>query len=269
MNEIKKAWKQYKKIIIPIAIGIATVPPILVHVFFKMRTGVDFFVSEWTAGGFLEYIATVISFIGTMILSIVAIYSSTKANELSNRITDIEQDKYKLDLRPFVIVTGWKAFLEESSEIQYKPERKYIQIGEFNQGQVLCFSLELTNTTSSWISVEFLHGEAINHARRNSAVNQSNLKMHLMPVASDRFVFYATQECIEKLLSGLVTIELILENRFSKRYKESFSIILTSLSYLETYRTDEWFCRVYAQDYSIKRFELNDNQEPVLVPEEL
>lgn len=90
----------------------------------------------------------------------------------------------------------------------------------------------MTNTSNSCITVQYFTGISRNPELNwgNAAVNQSNLKMILSPGESDEFVFYATQEFMEKQISQRVKIELILENRFSKRYKESFTVLITSLS---------------------------------------
>ena len=70
-------------------------------------------------------------------------------------------------------------------------------------------------------------------------------------------------------LAILISIELILENRFSKRYKELFTIIITSLSDKVSQQPGKWHCHLFAQEYSIGRFEKNEDGEPICVTEEL
>ena len=130
-------------------------------------------------------------------------------------------------------------------------------------------ALSLTNTTNSFISVRYSEGKTGNRLWKNVAVNQSNLKMDLSAGETDEFVFYATKKDLEQLTNSPIELELILENRFSQRYKEKFVIIVTSLSYLPSYSDTEWFCQIYAQDYSISKFVKGENGETVPIPEDL
>ena len=269
MKNIMSIIKKHPCITVMIILAIFSVPLLIVHVLFKMKTETEFLVAEWTAGELLGYISSTLSFLGTILLGIMAFNSSENANALSKRITDLEQDRYKLDLRPFVLLTNWKAYVLTQQEIQYSPKKKYIQIGEFNAQELLGLSLTLTNTTNSYISVKYLTGQSNGEKWKNSAVNQSNLKMSLAPNESDEFIFYATKDDLKRLTSSAVDIEFFLENRFSQRYKEKFTIIIASLTYLPTFSKTEWFCQIYAQNYSIMRYSEDENGEVISIHENL
>lgn len=66
-----------------------------------------------------------------------------------------------------------------------------------------------------------------------------------------------------------VTIELTLENRFSKCYKETFVILITSLSEQVFFNSKKWYCHLFAQDYTIGRYEKDEKGEIVYIEEEL
>ena len=267
-NNLMAILKQYRIIISLIICGVILIP-IIVHLFFSWEAKNDFFKAKWTAGELLEYIAAILSFLGTIILSILALYSSQKANAISQKVTDIEQSKYMLELRPFVLVTDWKVYELTSKEIMFRPQKKYIQIGDYNDQEALGLSLTLTNTTESFVSVQYSKGKTSDAEWKNAAVNQSNLKMVLAPNSSDEFVFYATKDDLKRLTSSSVEIELYLENRFSHRYKEHFTIIVTPLSYLPSSTETKWFCTVYAQNYSVFKFAKNKDGATEMIPEEL
>ena len=74
---------------------------------------------------------------------------------------------------------------------------------------------------------------------------------------------------MEKQISQRVRMELILENRFSKRYKESFTILITSLSNKVKTLPGQWYCHLFAQDYEIGHFDKDENGEPIFIQEEL
>lgn len=271
-HKILEFIRKHSKITVVILIILCSLLPlIIVHILFKWNSGIAFLVAEWSAGELLGYIGTLLSFWGTIILGWLALQASNKANELSRRVIELEQDHYRLEMRPFVLVSNWKAYEVDSRELVNDPKKKFIQIGSHKGEKVLGLSIELTNTTESVITVQYNCGTARTRdlCWGNAAVNQENLKMTLSPGAKDEFVFYASSNFMEKQVGQRISIELILENRFSKRYKELFTIIITSLSDKVSQQPGKWHCHLFAQEYSIGRFEKNEDGEPICVTEEL
>lgn len=271
MDDIKNFWKKHKKAIIICTIIGFFAPLIIVHLLFKWYSGIDFLVAEWGAGDLLGYIGTALTFIGTIVLSIFALLASNKANALSEKVIEMEKDRYRLELRPFVLVSNWEAYEINSKELVDDPKEKYIQIGMYKTEKTLGLVLELTNTTQSCITVQYNRGIVRNPdlCWGNVAVNQENLKMTLAPGDTDKFIFYASPEFMEKQISQRVTVELTLENRFAKRYKETFVIIITSLSDKVSQNPGKWYCHLFAQEYTIGRLEKDENGDPVCINEEL
>ncbi|MGN0005394.1 MAG: hypothetical protein ACI37Z_05430 [Candidatus Gastranaerophilaceae bacterium] len=271
MNDINKFLRKHKKaIIIWTLIGFLA-PLIIVHLLFKWYSGIDFLVAEWSAGDLLGYIGTALTFIGTIILSILALQASNKANTLSEKVIEMEKDRYRLELRPFALVSNWEAYEIDSKELVDDPKEKYIQIGMYETGKALGLALELTNTTQSCITVQYSRGTVRNPdlCWGNAAVNQENLKMTLSPGDTDKFIFYASPEFMEKQIGQRITVELILENRFSKRYKETFVIIITSLSNKVSLILGKWHCHLFAQEYTLGRLEKDENGDSICIDEEL
>ena len=155
MDDIKKFWKKHKKAIIIWTIIGFFAPLIIVHLLFKWYSGIDFLVAEWGAGDLLGYIGTALTFIGTIVLSIFALLASNKANALSVKVIEMEKDRYRLELRPFALVSNWQAYEIDSKELVDDPKEKYIQIGMYKTGKALGLALELTNTTQSCITVQY------------------------------------------------------------------------------------------------------------------
>ena len=269
----EKTGKNRRKTILYIlgTLILFVLPLLIVHLLFKWNSGIDFFVAEWSAGDVLAYIGTMLTFIGTIALSYMALKASNKANELSQKVIDMELNNYKLDLRPFVLVSDWKAYEIDCKELVDNPTKKYIQIGKYQNRNALGLAIKLTNTSNSCITVQYATGISRNSELNwgNAAVNQSNLKMILSPGESDEFVFYATREFMEKQISQRVRIELILENRFSKRYKESFTVLIMSLSNKVKTLPGQWYCHLFAQDYEIGHFDKDENGYPIFIEENL
>lgn len=269
---VKKRIRMIKILGIILAIILVfIIPMLIVHVLFRWDCGNPFFIPKWSAGDALSYVGTILSFIGTIALGILALRASNKANELSKKVIENEQDRYRLEMRPFVLVSDWKAFEIDNKDLFVEPKEKYIQIGLYKGGTALGLALEFTNTTESCITVQYERGTTRNSELcwSNSAVNQENLKMSLAPGDKDRFIFYAPPEFMEKQISQRVTVELTLENRFSKRYKETFVIIITSLSDKVSHTPGKWHCHLFAQEYTIGRLEKDADGNPICIDEEL
>ena len=172
--QIKNLWTQHKRLIIRCAVVGFCAPLIVVHLLFKWYCGIEFFVAEWDAGDLLGYIGTMLSFAGTIVLSVLALQASEKANALSKRVIEQEEDRYRLEMRPFVLVSNWKAYGIEAEQLVDDPQAKYIQIGEYKSGKAVGLALELTNTTQSCITVQYSGGTARcpDKSWGNAAVNQ-------------------------------------------------------------------------------------------------
>lgn len=66
---------------------------LLVHILYKIKTGIWWIESEWTAGDLLSFIGTVLSFIGTMLLGCITVKLSKDSNEMNSRLVDIENKR--------------------------------------------------------------------------------------------------------------------------------------------------------------------------------
>jgi len=96
MKELFEVLKKYKKTIILTSLICFIIPLLVIHCLFKWYSGIEFLVAEWTAGELLGYVGTILSFVGTVILGILALQASQKANKLSEKVIDIEKDRYRL-----------------------------------------------------------------------------------------------------------------------------------------------------------------------------
>lgn len=77
--------KTIKNIVILLILGIVGIP-VVIHILFKINLNVDWIQAEWTAGESLLYYGSVLSFIGTFLLSMLALWQ--------NHIIKIENDKH-------------------------------------------------------------------------------------------------------------------------------------------------------------------------------
>ena len=208
-----------------------------------------------SADAWIGFASVGMSNVITMLVLYFTLKPSIKANELSERILTMEENRYKLELRPFVFLSNWEAYEISFKELIDNPTKKYIQIGEYKIGTALGISMEFTNTTQSCISVSYSCGKARTPDKSwgYTAVNQENLKMTLSPGDKDRFVFYASPNFMKGQLHNRISVELILENRFAEKYIEKFDLIITGLSDEVFLIPGKWHCSLIAQEYTIEK----------------
>lgn len=185
-----------------------------------------------------------------------------QANALSEKLESIEENRYKIDLRPFVMVMGIKAYLLDQATI-FKAKKLYIQIGEADDFPCIGLALQLTNVTQNFVMVSFNDGLVEKDDTKKNEddiklkqcyVNQSIRKIGIAPGQTKEVILYATKKFMQNLQHKWISVNLVLENRFAKRYGEGFRVLITSLTDTVSHAEDEWFCASEIQNYTIGEF---------------
>lgn len=214
--------------------------------------------SEISADGMLGYIASGISAVSTLILAVVAVMQTKKANQMSEHLMELEDNRYKLEVRPFVMISNWKAYTMKALDIYTKPQALSIQIGEVDESdEVVCMELFFQNTTDSFEQLSYWGCKATDDSFewKYSASNQNNMKLQIQPNDSKSIVFYAREDWLRSQIGKWMKMELIFENRFADKYKETIDILITSLN-LNNPGTEyeKWDFMLFAQNYRIGKF---------------
>lgn len=122
--------KQKRKIIIILIILLVGVP-FIVHCLFKINSGDSFWVSAWTAGEFLAYYGSMLSFVSTIILSILVLWQNEMIRNESNKHTELLEEMEKSKCCPFFSISFISEKVNHSSieiEIQNISENIAIDI---------------------------------------------------------------------------------------------------------------------------------------------
>lgn len=89
--------RKYRRSIIVVFLVCIVGVPIGIHCLFKLKSSEGFFVAEWSAGEILTYCGTVLSFLATSFLSILALWQNTQIKKESEhyraRLERMEQKK--------------------------------------------------------------------------------------------------------------------------------------------------------------------------------
>ena len=95
MEKVLKWINKHKRLSVLVIVIIIFMPIIVIHFLFKIRTGCYLITAEWAAGDVLGYFGDVLSFVGTIILGYVAICQTQKANNISEKLMEMDIVKMK------------------------------------------------------------------------------------------------------------------------------------------------------------------------------
>lgn len=87
MKKILDWIKAHKFIVAITTILVFVLPLAIVHFLFKWHSGLFWLEAEWFAGDVLGYIAGFETLLGTVILGLITVYQSDKANEVNERLS--------------------------------------------------------------------------------------------------------------------------------------------------------------------------------------
>lgn len=226
---------------------------ILVQVLFSLPASSELFKAKWQAGELL-------TFVGTMALGLVTVQQTWKANAMSQRLMDLEENRRKLEVRPFIMVEDWAAEAGDPEKILY-PNAKNIAyihvITSQDLRDILCVKIRVVNTTQAFEAVSY---DGAEYARKKQALpwvhsytSVTNPKLRLRPGEEGDFVFWgARQELEETMKNELIRFRFLLENRFGERYQERFDAL--ALLRESGAPQSEPLLTLAVQDYRIGKF---------------
>lgn len=179
--------------------------------------------AKWEAGYF-------ISFVGTVVLGIIAIMQTKDANNMSKRLMQLEENRYKLEIRPFVLLEDWTTFEKEHFRIRSQPDQLYISLSPtIENGPFFCIAFVLTNSTKSYVSVSF---KGIRYADETISdefwySNVESKALGLKAGESKSIVFCGNKDEIIGIFDDKnIRLEFDLLNRFGDRYREDITALV-------------------------------------------
>ena len=76
--------------------------PLIVHILFEIKAKTEFFEANWSAGDMLNFCGTTLSGVGTIFLSILALYQNACFQKINNRLTRLQNVPYYSNVNLFV-----------------------------------------------------------------------------------------------------------------------------------------------------------------------
>jgi len=101
LKNLKRKYPFFFKILLFIIAVLLFLLPLTIWVFYILGRNKVIILTDYTAGELLNYYGTLISSIGTIILGVATIYLSKKANDINDRLIEVEKsrDKPKIDIK--------------------------------------------------------------------------------------------------------------------------------------------------------------------------
>ena len=254
-----------KNIILIAVLVIVTISvPFIINESYKENSG---YLTLWGADDVLSFYGSILAFFGTISLGLLAYSQNKKAEALNIRLTRLEEEKFKLEFQPFVMICDWGLEEREVLDIIIGPDKLYYDIGgtQFHDS-CLCLSIRFTNTSNTFLMASYTKAVIYDNDKKIDTwgwgtSNINNPKLYLESGASGEMVFYALEDKMSKIAGNTICLELTLENRYAQRYKEKVDILIPSLS---KSKSGSWYITLIAQNYVVDRYITNKSGEIVL-----
>ncbi len=257
INEIYEFFNAKRRVILTLSIIVIVACPVLVwgiYLFGNLVWGLQ---TDLSADGMLGYWAAIISAISTVFLGFITLALSKKADKTNDDLLAVQKNQYLLEVRPFVMITDWKASGMNFKDIVLAPTKIYICIDKLaeKQSEVSCLSLFVTNTTKSFLLANYGKGSITNNVKEKtfakSAANQFNTSLLLQPGETKELVLYGKVGFFRKLRGEKIIFTFYLDNRLGDRYQETFEV--TILMYSDAFEEgiDDWYTTLDVQNYAI------------------
>lgn len=237
--------------------------PLLINEMYKVDNG---YITLWGATDVLSFYGTILSFLGTVGLGALVLCQNS-------RLMKLEETRFDLELQPFVTITNWKVLnVERYKELIY-PKEISIEIENVlnEKDAIVKLVIYFTNTSNTFTIINYHGAKVFNNDLDDKKVydewnisytNQQNTKLLLDIKETGKIVFFCKKTTLMNYMGKRITLELILENKLSHRYKATIDIIISTIS--ET--SDGWYIPLYPQNYRLGKF-INDDSGNIVIKE--
>ncbi|PPK80637.1 hypothetical protein BXY41_106227 [Lacrimispora xylanisolvens] len=163
--------------------------PIIIHICFKISAPYEFLVADWDSGSVLSYYGSVLGFLGTVILSILALYQNQEIKKEADKRSELlERTIHSPELK----LSYLASYGGNYSNMQFELENisnnlaDNITVGEFKVFDKSGNIIDKPNQNSLYKS--HLSGkEKLTFSFINGKLDESNLKLEFIISCEDKF----------------------------------------------------------------------------------
>ena len=265
MQKLQKAFKSIGKLYTNHIILAPTITLIIllvgVQLLFLIPAPSRFLDAVWEPG-------EILTLLGSIFLGIVAVYQSYESNALSKRMLDLEEDKYKLELRPFVIVTdSVLRYCNPKNIFDFPEDFEYCVsiLSHEAPDKRLALSIEVQNTTESFLMIG--HHKIIPEAENGKDISFTNCLEAVSPYKppsrymgirageTKKVTYLFGNQWVNDLVGNRYEFVFTLINRLGERYEESCEVV-----FLKLQCENRPNCYIEAQNYEVVECQANEGK---------
>jgi hypothetical protein len=259
INDIYHWFVKSKKTIRRLAIIAVIVCPLIIWGLYFIGRFIWGIPTDITADGILGYSAAIISSIATIFLGFITLGLSNRANKTNDNLLDVQKAQLMLETKPFIMFTKWTSYAQDLGDAVINTDQHYICINELPKDEIdiSCLSLQITNTTKSFLVAEYLDGyvlvDGIIHQFDYGVINHEIKKILLSPGESRELIFYGRFDFFYKLIGERLTFNFLLENHFGEKYSEQIQAIIISYPDSFEIEIDYTYTSLAVQSYTVEK----------------
>lgn len=181
--------KRHKLLIIIISFVIIFGVPLIIHILFKIKAPNSFWVAEWSAGDLLSYYGSILAFLGTVVLGILALYQNHIIKIEADRRTELlEQREYEKNMPKFIATpTGRNGF---TSNLRFSIRN----ISENLASEVELYDIKILKPNNEI----FWHTEKTYKQSAISSNEEFRIELDNSSIREDGYTFSLEMQCIDK-----------------------------------------------------------------------
>lgn len=226
-----------------IGLGLFFVPLILVHMAYRIPAISPCFASTWEAGDLLGYIAGFEAFLGTMLLCILTLSQNKRANDLSERLLNIQEERDKYEMRPNLKLANVEHIskkiidvMNENPNVFFSPD---INDDDY-KNEVSVIQIDLINIGNRTVDAEFqsllIKPQSMIHIANDiliTAIAPLNSKTNVQSIdknSSFTLNFIMTPEYIWNSAPRDIELTIMLRDILGSYFKETIKFALMGKS---------------------------------------
>ncbi len=181
--------KRHKLLIIIISFVIIFGVPLIIHILFKIKAPNSFWVAEWSAGDLLSYYGSILAFLGTVVLGILALYQNHIIKIEADRRTELlKQREYEKNMPKFIATpTGRNGF---TSNLRFSIRN----ISENLASEVELYDIKILKPNNEI----FWHTEKTYKQSAISSNEEFRIELDNSSIREDGYTFSLEMQCIDK-----------------------------------------------------------------------
>lgn len=181
--------KKHKILVCVLSFIIVLGVPLAIHILFKINSGIPFFEAEWTAGDALGYYGSILSFIGTVVLGILALYQNRLIKEESDKREKLfEQREYERNIPKFTVMSqGSTGNCSNLDFVISNISENVANYVELNDIKILS-----SNGDTYWSSKKGYSFAVI------QPMNSVHVKLDNPSIKIDGYSFHIAMQCVDK-----------------------------------------------------------------------